>query len=121
MRKWQTIAIIGVLSVLLVCSCVLLILRERCSDEDGLARLRSYCTTVHVGFDMDARDLAGSDEVRRREAADRFGSQTIYHSEQELQLCADRVPDLSTRDACWLARDYVCLAKLARGAADAIQ
>jgi hypothetical protein len=85
--------------------------------DSGLARLRTYCTTVYVALDMDARDLESGDPKRQQEAADRFGGQTTYHSEQEIGLCASSLPDLRTRDVCWLAKDYSCLAKLARSTA----
>jgi hypothetical protein len=68
---------------------------------------------------MDARELASADEKHRQQAADRFGSQETYHSEQELFLCADRPPDVRARDGCWLNKDYACLAKLALAASEA--
>ena len=89
------------------------------AGEARLSRMRTYCDAVSAGFDLDSRDLGGENEKHRVEASDRFGGQVTYHSEQELQLCADHPPDLTGRDGCWLRKDYACLARLARAASDA--
>lgn len=90
--------------------------RDRANAKRVL-RLEEYCATVSAAIGMDARELASSDPDRQSAAADRFCGSATYHSEQEILLCSTTPPDLTDRDQCWIARDYTCLAKLARDAA----
>jgi len=84
-------------------------------------RLNDFCTTVHVALDMDADDFASGSEKRRLAAVARFGELFTYHSEQEIQLCANKPIDLQARGACALNHDYACLAKLARAASESVK
>ena len=81
-------------------------------------RARDYCDAVHSAIDLDARDLAKSEDPKRqRAAADRFMTLATYHSESEILMCSASPPDMSAWQACWLKYDYPCLEKVARTAA----
>lgn len=81
-------------------------------------RARDYCDAVHSALDLDARDLAKTDDPKRqRAAADRFMTFATYHSEPEVLMCSASPPDLSAWQACWLKYDYSCLEKVAHTAA----
>lgn len=99
---------------------VALLYNNQPKEPPALQRLRDYCMTVSVAFDRGAKELASGDPVVQAKAADRlFTNFATYHSEQEVLLCADIVPDLRDRDRCWLARDYPCLEAMARATAQA--
>jgi hypothetical protein len=86
-----------------------------------LHKLDLHCDTVAISLDMDVRDLMSDDPTKRLTAADRFAAVEAYHSEQEIGLCTDTPPDLTSRLKCWLGHDFTCLERLARAAASSVK
>lgn len=120
--KIQMIIPIGIItSVVVVCGIALYssISSRAAANAEHEARdnrLHDYCVQVHAAVDLDARDLVSGDERRMTAAADRFAQLTTFHSEQEIALCSKTAPNFDKRDRCWIAKDYDCLAELARAA-----
>lgn len=108
MRIWHVL--VGVL----LCLLLLFIWREmtRRQMEPRLAKLEQFCFATKEAMREDRRDFESEDSQRREQALQRFyeGHQ-LYHNVPSILMCVDDVPELDL--ACWLKKDWKCLANLA--------
>lgn len=83
-----------------------------------LKKLDEHCLTVSVALGQLANQLSSGIAAVQQAAADRMGGEAALTSEYDILLCSDIPPDLRMRDRCWLSKDYACLEKMARLAAE---
>jgi hypothetical protein len=119
-RFWIPTALAVLEAVALAVVCVFwLSARHRAERLEGPANeLRKYCRLVHAALEIDEADF--KDPGRRDAAAIRFFEPIANHSYREIMMCAKNRPDLSPHDACLEAKDYDCLAQLAKKSAEEV-
>jgi hypothetical protein len=109
MRPWHLLALALAISI------GVLAWREttRRGLEERLKTLDLFCFATKEAMRMDWRAFESGDPKQQEEALGRFyEGQHIHHNSTSILMCVEPLPELEL--ACWLNKDWKCLAALAR-------